>query len=248
MPGAYARPSKSQGPDPEEDAFLNAVRRAITWVEENTRVVVLCLAVIAIAVAGAIYYVNYSQDLEARSASQLSNLRAQLASGGDTAVVSRLQGFVDRFAGTPAALEGRLMLAEQQLAGGNTEAAIETVRPVMDRPVDTPTGFSAHMLMADALDAAGRPEEALETLRAPADRARFGFQRRKAAAERARILVDQGRLEEAIAIYERLVDEAEATDAQELYAVRLGEARAMAASGSGAGAASGEPSGDASDS
>lgn len=246
MPGAIAKPSKKRGgPDPEHDAFLDAVQRLVTWAQENLQLVIGGgVLVVGLVVAG-LWYASYQEGRTEQASRQLQGIRSALATGTDTVGIPRLQQFVQNYGGTDAGREGRVLLARLQLQRQSAGDAIETVRPVVDaRPVDTPGGVAARRLLAEAQQAAGEPEAALETLRDLAENARFGFQRRQAAAERASILREMGRLSEAREIYRRLVEEAPDTEAGEIYAVRLGEVEAMMAAGGGA--SSGDASGDGS--
>jgi tetratricopeptide (TPR) repeat protein len=136
---------------------------------------------------------------------------------------------VARFEGTPAATDGRLLLAKIQLQNGQPQAALGVLGPIASEPVDIPSGYAVKLLLAEAYKGAGEPERALGQLDAIIDGAYVPYQRHRALAERGRLLADLGRLEEAALAYQRLVDDESATD--DLYRVRLGEIQAMIASG-----------------
>lgn len=247
MPGAIARPSKQKGPDPREDAFLRFVNRVVAWTGENLRIVVGGVVAVGLLAVAAVWYVNYQSNLEQQAAGRLQSLRAQMAAGSETAGLQELQSFLDRFGGTESAGQARVMLGRRLLSADRPQEALEAVRPAAQKPADTPEGYAARSLLAKAQEAAGDVQAALGTLETLAENARFGFQRRQAAAERARILTEQGRLAEAEAIYQRLVEEASDADAQQLYAVRLGEVRAMQRRAAGSGASGGEAASEGSD-
>lgn len=232
MPGAMARPSKkrrSPSEDPD-DAFLRGVEQFVSWLEENRRSVILGTIAVALVVAGTVYYLNYRSSLEERASSEIQRIRGELATGSASAATGRLQEFVTRFGGTEAGNEARILLARLQMSNDDPEAALDAVRPVLERPADESLGYAAAMIAASAYEEQGQREGALQTLRELGAEARFPFQRREADAARARLLVESGRLEEAASIYERLAEQTEGA-AEELYAVRLGEVRAMIRSG-----------------
>lgn len=231
MSDAIAKPSKKKGPDPREDAFLRFVNRVIDWSRGNLRAVAAGGGVLVLLAGAGLWYVNYSQNLEEEASTRLRSIRSAIASGADTIGVDRLSSFLDRFGDTEAAARARLMLGRLHLRRGDAEQAVEAVRPVADAAPDTPRGYAARMLLAKAQEAAGRPDAALRTLESLASSARFRFQRRRASAERARILVETGRLAEAEEVYRRLVENARPDEAQQMYAVRLGEVQAMQAAG-----------------
>lgn len=231
MPDRMAKKGKGRpGPDEGEDAFVEGVTRLVVWVQEHQRGVIVTAVIAVLLVAAGFWYRSYQQNLRDRAATRLQEVRSQL-SAGDQEGLQSLRSFVSRFEGTRSGLEARVMLARIELGEGRPERALELVRPVLEaRPVDTPTGYAAASLRAGALGATGRTEEALDAYRALAENARFAFQRRQAADDYASLLVEAGRLAPAESVYAELVEETEAEGA-ETYAVRLGEVRAMMASG-----------------
>lgn len=252
MPGAMARRKKrgSSSREPQDDAFLEFVDRVAAWVGANQRTVLAGLVLVALAVGGALYYRSYRQDLEARAATRLQEVRSALAAGETDA--GALQQYLDRYGGTRPALEARIVLGRIQLRNGNPGGAMETLGPAAERPVDTPTGYAATMLMASAREEIGDREGAARLYAGVAQNARFAFQRREAAAARARLLVEAGRLREARDIYRRLAEETDGDAAgEEMYELRLGEVEAMLAARDGRETAprgaGGSGAGDASD-
>lgn len=234
MTDAIAKPSKRKGPDPREDAFLRFVNRVLDWAQANLRAVLAVGVVLVLLAGAAVWYLNYQQNRQQEATRRLQSLRAAVTRGADSVGVDRFKSFLARYGGTDAARDARILLARLHLQRGDPEQAIETVRQATDRPPDTPEGYASRMLLAKAREASGDRKAALRTLEKLASGARFGFQRREAAAHRAEILVAMGRLEEAEAIYERLVEESGDGEAGQLYAVRLGEVRAMRSRGGSA--------------
>ena len=247
MPGAVANPKKGgKGPHEQEDAFIRAIDRIVTWVRSNTVSVVVGAVVLGLLVAGGLWWRGYQQNLEERATQRLTTLRSEITAGQHPDPAAALRTFLDRFGDTPTAREARIVLARQLLQTDRPSEAAETIRPTVEASTaDTPTGYAARQILAQALEASGQTEQALEIMERLEQRARFGFQRRSAAAERARIYRETGRLEEALAIYERLADEVEQAQAASLYAVRAGEIRGLlVGEDSGTGSAGTAPSPD----
>jgi predicted negative regulator of RcsB-dependent stress response len=226
MSDAIAKPSKRKGPDPREDAFLRFVNRVVDWITGNLQAVIAAAVVVVLLAGAGFWYLNYTQNLEEQAASELQSLRTALSQGTETVGAERLESFVDQYAGTESERQARLLLGRLHLREGAAEEAIEAVEPAAGAPPDTPVGYAALSLLAKAQEAAGRTDPALGTLETLAEDARFPFQRDQAAADRARILTESGRLEEAEAIYSRLAEEASGSGARQIYAARLGEVRA----------------------
>lgn len=250
---ARAMAPKKKERDPKtEDVFVERLLEAGTWVQHNVRTVVAIVVVAGLVAAGTVYYLDYRESLTAQAAVELQQITGSLAGLETGEAAGRLQAYIERFDGTRSADEARLTLARMQLQFGQPAAALETLAAVTDGSVEAPLGYGAAVLRASAQEAEGRIGAALETLATVANRARHGFQRRAASAERARLLIQQGSLAEAEAIYAELVAETEEAAPAEAadYRVRLGEVRALRAGGggaaaSGAEAASTEPGGEA---
>lgn len=240
MPGAVARPSKGgggSGPPTEEDAFIRALNRFIAWAQANTGLVILAAVLVTVGVGGIFYWQSYRQSLEERASADFATLQARMAQGAGFAVTDSLQAFLERFGDTRASREARILLARQQLGEGQAAGAEASIRPVVSSHApDTPTGFAARLILADAQATSGDTAAAISTLEELSTGARFPFQQHAAAAERASLLADRGRLEEARDIYRRLAEEASGTEAGDLYAVRLGEIEGRLASGGAEGA------------
>lgn len=246
MPGAVANPKKGRKGPEQDDAFLRALDRLVSWVRSNTVAVVAATIALVLLVGFGFWYRSYQQSLEDRAGRRLESLRAEITAGQQTDPAAALQSFLDSFGGTAAAREARLVLARQLLQADQASRALSTVRPTVDATSpDTPTGYAARRLQADALEASGDVEGALEVLQELSEKARFAFQRHQTAAQRARLLRQEGRLEEALAIYERLAAEAEESGAVSLYAERAGEIRGLLASSSVSSGGEGEAAGSA---
>lgn len=239
MPGAMARRGKRKRQPDGEDAFVDAMYRFLGWVQQNQRAVIAGGVALVLLAGGLAYYVTYRSNLTEQAAVELQEIRATLsgAMGADAQAlgeaVGRLGTFVDRYEGTPAAREGRVLLGRIQLRNGSPEQAIETLRPAAELPVDHPLGYAANSMLATAYVDADRQDEALSTLERLEEESRFAFQRREAADRRAQLLIEAGDLEAARAIYSRLVEEAPETTNQESYALKLGEVKAMMESSAG---------------
>lgn len=229
MADPLAKERRGGGATGREDAFVEGIFRFWTWVQANARAVIVGTVLVVLLAAGLLYYRSYRASVQEQGAVELLQLRA--TAGQDPDLPGRLVSFIRRFDGTPAAEEARLLLARLQLNAGQPEGTLETLEPVADRSPDTPTGYAARVLRVRALEAQGALEPALRELASLAERARYPFQRRAAEADRARLLVESGRLEEAEAIYARLAAETAGTGEDAEYRVRLGEVRALIASG-----------------
>lgn len=221
------RPPQEEAPD---DAFIARVLQLSTWVQNNLRTVIIGAMVLAVAVAGVLYYRNHQQQLRTQANIELMNLRMMAASQqvDDNLVLTDLQRFVARYDGTRAADEARLMLAQRHLTLGQADEAAAAVQSLARRP-NTPLGASAAFLLAAAHEQQERFDDAEAVYLRIADDADMGFQRREALDHAARIRLERTDAAGAVELYERLV--ASAPDnamERSIYEMRLAEARTRA--------------------
>lgn len=225
MPGAVAK-KKRKDDLTQEDRFLHVVEQGLAWVRIHQRASLVVLVGLALLVGGVLYYRSYRENLATRAALELNQLRATLTVAD---AIPRLTGFVARYDGTPSATDARLLLARLQLQTGLPQGALEALRPLASQPADVPAGFAVRILLAEAYKNTDAPERALSQLNEILEGAHIPYQRHRALSEKARLLAELGRLDEAAAAYRLLADEA---PAENLYRLRLGEIEALLASGS----------------
>lgn len=232
-------PDSRRQQNPEDvDAFLAALLRAIEWIQENTRTVIIASVLAVVAIAAAVYYQNYQEDVRQQAAGQLQRLQTQLQGQPPDTLAASVQAFISRYGDTRYGDEARLLMGRIQLSSGAWQEAISTLEPVAGSyPPDSPMGYAARKLLAAAHEGAGNVEEALQLYADMASNAQFAFQRNEAAADRARLLAEQGRLAEAEQVYSRLVSEADTSAAGvassdlQTYRLKLGEIQARLAAG-----------------
>lgn len=232
MADALASGSNPDGQGPRQDAFQRSTFRMAEWVNKNARAVLVGAAGIALIVIGVVYYANFQASVREQAATELAALR--LAATAPDLLIRDLETYVERFAGVPAADEGRLLLARTYLEAGQPVDAERVATEVSSAP-DEPVGLAARTLRAAAQEASGDAAAALATYQNLGETARFPFQRREALASAARILAALGRMEEAETIYAAIADEAAEEDPVEagVYRLRLGEVKAQRSGNNG---------------
>jgi predicted negative regulator of RcsB-dependent stress response len=229
MPRALAKQTRPETLD-TEDRIMERFLQLAAWMEQH-RPIVLAMAIVAVglAVAG-YYYVGYRAKLAERASVRLQEIRLS-ASGGDFETVrSDLQVYIERFGGTGYGNEARLLLGQLELQRDSLRAAIRALEPAADLRPQSPIAFAAAGMIAAAYEQGGNTDEALDWYRRIEAAARFDYQRQDAMAEQARLQLGAGHYDEGVSLYDALAAEAE-EDAQTLYRVRLGEARALRTSG-----------------
>ncbi|WP_419166499.1 hypothetical protein [Candidatus Palauibacter sp.] len=232
MADALAGGKRPEGQGHRDDAFVRSTFRLADWVTGNLRSVLVGGAGIAIIIVGVVYYINFQASVREQAATELATLR--LGATGPEMLIPDLEAYVQRFAGVPAADEGRLLLARTYLNAGQPVEAERVANEISVAP-DEPVGLAAQTLRAAAQEVSGDAEAAVATYQRLGEVARFPFQRREARASAARVLTSLGRMEEAETIYAAIAEEAAAEDPIEasVYRLRLGEVKAQLAGSSG---------------
>lgn len=187
-----------------DDVVVAKAIEASSWARRNSRAIIIALIVLGLAAAAVLYYVSYRRGLQERASRELIEVRQVAASGDIPNAVLQLDGFVDRFDGTAAANEARLLLAQLQLAQGNAPQAVEAIEPLVDGR-DPLMAASAGLLMAGAHEAAGQAEQAERAYLRVAESAEMEFQQREALEDAARIRVSTGNIAGAVELYDRLI-------------------------------------------
>lgn len=217
--------SKEQEPD---DVFIARLVELSTWAKANSQTLVLFGVVLAVIVGGIVYYVRFQRTLEDQALLQLEQLQQTAQVGEAAAARSEVSQFLERFGGTDAAGEARLLLASLHLQDGQYDQAIQVLNESGISP-NEPLGVQLETLRAKALEAAGRQDEAEETYLRVADAAELEFQRVDALADAARVRASRDDHAGAAELYERILDDLDETHPERgIYEMRLAEMRALA--------------------
>lgn len=212
-----------------EDVFVEKILEAADWAKSNTQTLILGLIVIAVVVAGVVYYTGYRTSLEDQAIAQLEQVQQAANFGEREAARTQLEQYVQRFEGTIYALEARLLLGQVLLEQDAAAAAIEALAPAVRAMDDEPIGIQAAFLMAAAYEEEGRLEEAERLYLRIADTAELGFQIREALADAARLRTDAGDYAGAADLYaDALATLDEESPERRSWEMRVAEATARA--------------------
>jgi len=223
-PGARKARQQSRQHEPD-DVFLARVLHLGKWAEANQQALTVLGIVVAIVIAGLVYYRNYRSGLYLQAAEQLEAVYQTLSIDDTEGARDQLVTFLERFEGTPYESEARLLLGDLYLRDDSPQQAMVVLRPLGESPRE-PIEFQAAALLAVAYEEDGRWSEAEDVYLTIADRSELDFEVRDALGAAARIRTDQGDPQGAIELYERLLDEADEDAPQRgLYDMRIEEIR-----------------------
>jgi predicted negative regulator of RcsB-dependent stress response len=219
------RPGQDAAPD---DAFIERVLQLSNWAQQNLATVVIGAVVLAVVVAGTLYYRGHQAERRTQAAIELMNLRLGAGQFEEEQLLRQLQVFVQRYDGTASADEARVLLGQTHLRLDQPAEAVAVLEPQARRP-DRPLGAAAAFLLATAYEAQERPEDAEAVYLRIAERAEMSYQKREALDQAARLRLDRTDAAGAVALYERLIGTVgEGTPERAFYEMRLAEARAQA--------------------
>jgi predicted negative regulator of RcsB-dependent stress response len=223
-PGARRASRESKSGD-ADDAFVAGILDFSNWARQNQQALTVAVVVIAILVAGGLYYNSYRGQLVNQAAEQLETIHQSIALDDVEGAKIDLATFLDRFAGTAYEGEARLMLGELYLRTGDPQQALAVLEPLGASP-RSPIEFQGASLLAKAYEQEERLADAEETYLTIAGRSELEFQVRDALAAAARIRETQGDGPGAIQLYERILDEVEVTAPERgMYEMRIQELR-----------------------
>jgi predicted negative regulator of RcsB-dependent stress response len=212
-----------------DDAFVARVLDFTNWARGNQQVLTVASVVVAILIAGGLYYRSYRSQLTNQAAEQLETIHQSIAIRDVEGAKVDLATFLDRFGSTVYEGEARLMLGELYLESGEPQQALAVLGPLGSSP-RSPIEFQGAALLAAAYEQEGRLDEAEDTYLDIADRSELDFQIRDALAGAARIRDLQGDADGAIELYERALEDLELTAPERgVFEMRIEEIRARSA-------------------
>ena len=210
--------------DPD-DIFLARVLAVGNWVRANQQLGTVLGIVLAIAIAGGVYYKGYSETLVEQASEQIESVHQSIMLQDTEGAKNELIIFLERFSGTAYEGEARLLLGDLYLQSADPQQARQVLEPLGSSPSPrNPIEFQGAALLGVAYEGEGRLDDAEATYLRIAERSEMDFQIRNALSSAARINVSQGDGEGAILLYQRALDTFEASDpARGIYELRIQE-------------------------
>lgn len=210
----------------DEDVFVEKTLALGSWAQRNRQAVTFGLIVIAVAVVGGIYYLNYRRTHRERAAVELERVEQAAAFGDTTTAKVELGRYIESFGGTPYADEARVLLGQMYLQSNQADEAAKVLDPAADPAA--PLGRQAAVLLAKTREQQGQLDQAEQLLLRVADESSLDFEKREALEEAARIRQRRGNLAGAAELYQRILDGMKETEpGRGVYEMRLEEIKAQ---------------------
>jgi predicted negative regulator of RcsB-dependent stress response len=199
---------------------------ALTWLNNwiRSHKQVAAYLAVALAVAVGLFAWNFlsSKTAERSAGRQLAQGRLALDSKNYPLAASVLSQVVENYAGTHAAQEGSILLAQARLAQGQTQQAIDVLQRSAPK-ADKYFRAQSYGLLGAAYDNALRPKDAATAYQAAADAALYPFLRAQFLSDAGRAWLAVGDSAKAVTAYRTIVERLDATSAAAEAKVRVGE-------------------------
>jgi predicted negative regulator of RcsB-dependent stress response len=224
-----SRRSSGQGPASgnADDAFTAKILEFLLWARDRTQVLILAGVGAVVLIVGTFYFFNQRAERLNQAAQELEMVQFAAFTQEPQQGIAELRAYIDRFSGTPYALEAYLLMAELQLEDGQAEQAVAALQEIVPR-YRSPLEVQATFLLAVALEEAERWEDASDLYEELLDRSTFTFQKREAAEGLARTHLARGNREAALEAYHSILEELDEDHPQRnRYEMRLAELEAQ---------------------
>jgi predicted negative regulator of RcsB-dependent stress response len=213
-----------------DDAFAARATEFTDWARANIRMVIGGVAVLALVVAGALYYRIYRAEREQRAATEFAQVEQTVSSGNYALAARDLQAYIRRYEGTDNGDEAAIALAQIYLLQEQPAKAVEALKNAPSRIGSSAVGPQAAILYGAAQQAAGNRNGAIQTYLDVASKAELKMYRVQALQNAAILREEAGDYKGAAELYKQLVElQDPATPDRQLFEMRQAEAEARAA-------------------
>ena len=208
---------------PTEHTDRDPVVRIVEWIKKHQRTLLVALAVVVISVAAVMYMRMASERRENFASSLVANARAVANAGNAALAITDLSDLALSHRGTTAAEEAEILLGQLRLSEGQAEAAVQSLQEYIGRGPSDQFQAPAYALLAVALEQTSDLDGAAAAYQHAADAAWYDFLKAQQLLEAARVLTAVGDTTQAIAVYQRILDDLSETDMVMEARLRLAE-------------------------
>ena len=215
--GEAARPTLED----DSETFLE-------WLQANTRVLAFAALAVAAIALGTWLYAYFGRTNAAKAEGLLAQAETALASQRLPEAQTQLERLIQNYEGTPAAGQGLLRLAQVLYEQGKFQDGVARLEGSLEEYDDGPFAVSVRQLAAAGYEQLGKPADAAARYAQAAELSELAGERDGLLARAARAWADAGRKDEAIRVWQMLMDRPGGTLANEARG-RIGELTAVPA-------------------
>jgi predicted negative regulator of RcsB-dependent stress response len=198
------------------------LKRLGQWIQDHKQTASYIAIAIVLATALFLWNLLSTRTAERAAAIRLDQARLAVESRNYPLAASELSQLAENYAGTHAAEEGTILLAQVRLAQGQSQTAVQILTKFAPG-ASKAYRAQAYGLLGAAYENAGRMKEAAEAYQRAADAARFPFLRGQFLSDAGRAWAAAGDTARALAAYQTIVTKLDSTTAVMEARVRIGE-------------------------
>ena len=213
-------------------AEANALGSLTQWIKGHRQAATYAGVVLALAAGLFGWNLLTTKTAERNAASQLEQGRLALDSKNYPLAASVLSQVVENYAGTHAAQEGAMLLAQVRLAQGQTQQAIDVLQRYGPK-ADKDFRAQAYGLLGAAFENALKPKDAALAYEQAAAAAQYPFLRAQFLSDAGRAWSAAGDTAKALVAYRTIAQQLDSTSAAGEAKVRIGELTKGAGAGVG---------------
>ena len=194
----------------------------VQWVKRHKQVAAYLGMIGGVVAVLFVWYLWSNRTAERTAGAQLEQARLAVDSRNFGLAASELARLVENYAGTRAAQEGTILLAQVRLAQGQNQLAIDLLKRFAP---DAGKAYQAQAygLLGAAYENVAHGKEAAEAYERAAEAARFPFLRAQFRSDAGRAWLAAGDTTRALAAYRAIVAAGDSTGAAMEAKVRIGE-------------------------
>lgn len=198
------------------------------WVQDHVRELSIVAVVVVVLVGGVFGYRRMSAATE-RNAEQAFFAAQQLRQTGDAAKAeAELSKVTAQYSGTAGGTQAAMVVAQLRYDAGKYAEGLQALEQLKEGGVSDEFEASVEALIAAGYEGQGKYAEAAAAYLRAADGARFAADRLSYQADAARVLGADGKVAEAVKLWQAIADDPASPLADEAR-VRLGELTAAPA-------------------
>jgi predicted negative regulator of RcsB-dependent stress response len=222
---SVARKAKQTTIDSDDAVAMRAAEIA-AWAQRNIVLVLSVAGVLAVVVAGTLYYQVYKSQRAERASTAYLTMQSTIPAD-TTAAIRQLGTFASNYDGTSEAAQSRMLIAQLWLAKGQPAKAVEEARKVAEG--SSSLRDEGRLLLAGALAASNKREEAISTYLKLADDAKLPYMKQDALSQAAVLREQANDWKGAADLYRRMLDTTEKNSGDRtVVMLHLAEAEAHA--------------------
>ena len=193
------------------------------WIQANTRVVGIGIAIIVVGGAGYWFYLRSAELKRTNAERALNQAKQSLAAGNAALAESDLLKAATRYKGTPGGARAAMLLAQLEFEAGKIPDGLKALEPYQTGSAAGPNLPAIWGMIGDGQMAQGKAADAAASYEKAADATAYPGEKAMYLAKAARAYMAGGNDARAKTLWEKLATDPAALPVRNEAEVRLGE-------------------------